>query len=67
MLTEPLPLEDINITFLPLGSAPELHKRSKYQKAFDVVYFGNSMVHHLKPEFNAVFADHCTVLIESAL
>ncbi|KAK7099397.1 dynein axonemal assembly factor 3-like [Littorina saxatilis] len=64
---ESLPLDDVKVTFLPLGCAEELHKRSKYQKAFDVVYFGNSLVHHLKPEFNALFADRCTVLIESAL
>nr|KAG5702916.1 hypothetical protein BaRGS_034689 [Batillaria attramentaria] len=64
---ESLPLEDVKVTFLPLGCVPDLTKRSKFQKAFNVVYFSNSLVHHLTPEFNAVFADRCTVLIESAL
>lgn len=64
---ESLPLDDVQVTFLPLGCAAELHKRSKYQKAFDVVYFGNSLVHHLKQELSGVFADNCAVLIESAL
>ena len=67
LCTESLPLDGVTVTLLPLGCAAELYKRSKYQKAFNVVYFGNSLVHHLTPEFNGVFADQCTVLIESAL
>lgn len=64
---EALPLEDVKVTFLPLGCVPDLTKRGKYQKFFNVVYFSNSLVHHLTPEFSAVFADRCAVLIESAL
>ncbi|XP_076471331.1 dynein axonemal assembly factor 3-like [Babylonia areolata] len=64
---ESLPLDDVKVTLLPLGCMAEMHTRSKFQKAFNVVYFSNSLVHHLKPEFNAVFADRCTMLIESAL
>ncbi|XP_025085562.1 dynein assembly factor 3, axonemal-like [Pomacea canaliculata] len=64
---ESLALDGVTITFLPIGSAPELPKRGKFQKTFDVVYIANSLVHYLTPEFNAVFADHCTVLLESAL
>ena len=67
LCTESLPLDGVQVTLLPLGCAAEMHKRSKYQKAFHVVYFGNSLVHYLTPDFTGVFADQCTVLIESAL
>ncbi|KAL8597579.1 hypothetical protein ACOMHN_001510 [Nucella lapillus] len=67
MHTESLPLEDVKVTLLPLGCMGELHMRGRHQRAYDVVYFSNSLVHLLTPEFSAVFADRCTVLIESAL
>ena len=37
-----LSLDDVEIHYLPIGSAPDLQKKSKYKRAFDVVYFSNS-------------------------
>jgi hypothetical protein len=34
-------LEGIKVIFLPLGMTPDLHKKSKFQKLFNVVYFAN--------------------------
>eukprot|EP00057_Strongylocentrotus_purpuratus_P002075 XP_003723796.2 PREDICTED: dynein assembly factor 3, axonemal [Strongylocentrotus purpuratus] len=61
-----MPLENVEIHYLPIGSAPDLQKKSKYKKAFDVVYFSNSMVHHLTPEMSAVFSDQATIICETA-
>ncbi|XP_030851161.1 dynein assembly factor 3, axonemal [Strongylocentrotus purpuratus] len=61
-----MPMENVEIHYLPIGSAPDLQKKSKYKKAFDVVYFSNSMVHHLTPEMSAVFSDQATVICETA-
>ncbi|XP_072178400.1 dynein axonemal assembly factor 3-like [Diadema setosum] len=63
---ELMPLEDVEIHYLPVGSAGELHKKSKYKKAFDIVYFSNSMVHHLTPDISAVFADSAAIICETA-
>jgi hypothetical protein len=34
---------DVTITFLPINSAGELHKKSKYHKLFDIIYFSNRL------------------------
>lgn len=44
VLSESLALDGVTITFLPIGSAPELPKRGKFQKTFDVVYIANRLV-----------------------
>ncbi|XP_053385184.1 LOW QUALITY PROTEIN: dynein axonemal assembly factor 3-like [Mercenaria mercenaria] len=62
----PLPLEDVKITFLPVGSLIDLCKKSKYKELFHIIYFSNSMVHLLKPEISLLFADRATVIMESA-
>ncbi|ELU12844.1 hypothetical protein CAPTEDRAFT_219243 [Capitella teleta] len=59
-------LEGIRVTFLPLGSAPDLHKKSKFQKLFNIVFFANSMVHHLNGEVNQTFADDAVVHLETS-
>ncbi|XP_041461977.1 dynein assembly factor 3, axonemal-like [Lytechinus variegatus] len=63
---ELMSLDNVEIHYLPIGSAPDLQKKSKYKRAFDVVYFSNSMVHHLTPEMSAVFSDKATVICETA-
>ncbi|KAL4225502.1 Dynein assembly factor 3 [Mactra antiquata] len=63
---EPLPLDGVKITFLPVGSLLDICKKSKYKKLFQVVYFSNSMVHLLQPDINPMFDDKATVIIESA-
>ncbi|CAL1545956.1 unnamed protein product [Lymnaea stagnalis] len=62
-----LPLDDIKIIFLPLASVEELVKKNKYSRLFNIVYFSNSSVHHLKPEISQLFADNCSVILETAL
>lgn len=63
---DPILLEDVKVYFLPLGCIADLHKKAKYRGLFNQVYFANSMVHHLTPELTAIFADHTTVLTETA-
>ncbi|KAH3727586.1 hypothetical protein DPMN_053525, partial [Dreissena polymorpha] len=63
---EPIHVENVSITFLPLGTLLDMGKKSKYRNLFDVVYFSNSMVHLLKPELNPTFADKANVIVESA-
>ena len=35
---------DVKVTFLPLNCVPDLSKKSKYNKLFDVIYFSNRYV-----------------------
>nr|XP_022322962.1 dynein assembly factor 3, axonemal-like [Crassostrea virginica] len=63
---ESLPLEDVRITFLPLNSLPDLHKKSKYQKLFHLVYFANSLVHLLTPDVTPLLRDRAGVIVETA-
>ncbi|XP_059168514.1 dynein axonemal assembly factor 3-like isoform X2 [Physella acuta] len=62
-----MPLEDVEVVFLPMAGIEELMKKAKYNKLFNVVYFSNSMVHHLKPDLANIFADRCSVILETAL
>ncbi|XP_055899898.1 dynein axonemal assembly factor 3-like [Biomphalaria glabrata] len=62
-----LPLDEVKVIFLPLSSTTELVKKKKYSKLFNVVFFSNSTVHNLKPELNEIFADKCSLILESAL
>ena len=62
-----LPLEGVSVTFLPLGCTIDLAKKAKYKKLFNIAFFSNSMVHHLKPEVSDMFADKCSVVLETAL
>ncbi|XP_071801348.1 dynein axonemal assembly factor 3-like [Asterias amurensis] len=63
---ELIQLNNVKIYFLGLGSAKEMHKKSKYKELFDIVYFSNSMVHHLTADLRTVFADQSTVIAETA-
>jgi dynein assembly factor 3 len=56
---------DVTITFLPINSAGELHKKSKYHKLFDIIYFSNSMVHSLTEGIQAAFASQAAMIIET--
>lgn len=60
-------LEDVKITFLPVACTEELAKKSKYKKLFNAVFISNSMVHQLKPEISEMFADKCSLVLETAL
>ncbi|XP_005110757.2 dynein assembly factor 3, axonemal [Aplysia californica] len=62
-----LPLEDVKVIFLPVACTADLVKKAKYKKLFNVVFFSNSMVHHLKPEVSELFADKCSLILETAL
>ncbi|XP_067664901.1 dynein axonemal assembly factor 3-like [Haliotis asinina] len=64
---EAIPIDDVKVTFLPLGPLKDhLAAKSKYQKFFDVVYFSNSMVHQLTPDVSRIFAKQCTLILETA-
>jgi len=54
------------ISLLPLGTATEVGKKKKFSSLFDVVYFSNSMVHHLTSDIKPVLAPDCIVVAESA-
>ncbi|KAH9519196.1 Dynein assembly factor 3, axonemal [Bulinus truncatus] len=62
-----LSLDDVKIIFLPLACTAELLNKRKFNKLFNVVYFSNGSVHHFKPEINALFAEKCSVILETAL
>ncbi|XP_041366025.1 dynein assembly factor 3, axonemal-like [Gigantopelta aegis] len=62
---EPLPVDDVKIIFLPVACLQDIVKKKKYEKLFHLVYFSNSMVHHLKPEITAMFANQSTVILET--
>ncbi|KAL9978714.1 hypothetical protein ACROYT_G016264 [Oculina patagonica] len=55
----------IRVSFLPLNCVPDLSKKSKYNKLFDVIYFSNSMVHLLTPEVKEIFADEALIITET--
>ena len=61
-----IPVENVKISFLPLASAAELHKKSKYQRLFNIAYFSNSMVHHLNKDISSTFANGAGVILETA-
>lgn len=56
---------DVKVTFLPLNCVPDLSKKSKYNKLFDVIYFSNSMVHLLTPEVKEIFSDEAVIIAET--
>ncbi|GFR75682.1 dynein assembly factor 3, axonemal-like [Elysia marginata] len=60
-------IEDVKVTFLPLNSIQDMVNKPKYQKRFNAAFFSNSMVHHLKPESSSLFADHASLVLETAL
>lgn len=53
------------VTFLPLNCVPDLSKKSKYNKLFDVIYFSNSMVHLLTPDVKEIFSDEAVIITET--
>ncbi|CAH1785744.1 unnamed protein product [Owenia fusiformis] len=59
-------LDDVKITFLPIGSIGDLHKKAKFQKLFNTIYFSNSMVHLLNQDLSAVFADKASLVLETS-
>lgn len=38
----------------------------RYRHLFDVVYFSNSMVHHLQPSLSEIFSDDALLILETA-
>ncbi|XP_022107212.1 dynein assembly factor 3, axonemal-like isoform X2 [Acanthaster planci] len=63
---ENIPIEDVKIHFLPIGSAREINKKGKYKGLFNIIYLSNSMVHYLTEDLRAVFADQAMVITETA-
>jgi len=48
---------------LPMNSVKTLHKKTKYQQHFDMVFFSNSMVHCLDNSISGLFRDSSSVLV----
>ncbi|XP_065912826.1 dynein axonemal assembly factor 3-like [Dysidea avara] len=57
---------NFTVSLLPLGTAAELGKKKKFSSLFDVVYFSNSMVHHLTSDIKPALAPDCIMVAESA-
>ncbi|XP_064603261.1 dynein axonemal assembly factor 3-like [Liolophura sinensis] len=63
---EPLQVNGVKVTLLPLNCLPDMHKKSKYKKKFDLMYFSNSMVHQFAPEVGGLFKDKGILTMETA-
>ncbi|XP_053545917.1 dynein axonemal assembly factor 3 [Bombina bombina] len=59
-----LPLNDVEIHFLPLSWVNELHHKSKFLKLFNLIYFSCRTVHFLKPQFKQISAYKATLVLE---
>ncbi|XP_011404946.2 PREDICTED: dynein assembly factor 3, axonemal-like isoform X2 [Amphimedon queenslandica] len=58
----------VRVTLLPLNSATELGKKSKYEKLFHCAFFSNSMIHHLTSVngLDRVMNERCLLICETA-
>ena len=63
---EPMDLDYLKVSFLPLNSSGDLGKKTKYQKLFNFAYFSNSMVHLLDEPLADTFADAAPVIVENS-
>uniref|UniRef100_UPI00358F975C dynein axonemal assembly factor 3 isoform X2 n=1 Tax=Myxine glutinosa TaxID=7769 RepID=UPI00358F975C len=55
----------VTIHFLNLDSVSQFHLKSKYTDLFNVLYFSNSMVHHLTPNVRRVCAKKAVLFVET--
>lgn len=55
--------ERCKIVFLPMESVNSLHKKSKYKRHFDLIFFSNSMVHYLDNSITELFRDNHSILV----
>nr|XP_039254503.1 dynein assembly factor 3, axonemal-like [Styela clava] len=62
----PIQCDDVCVHFLSLNCLAELHKKSKFQKLFNVVFMSTSMVQQFTPVLRPMFADECVLIIELA-
>ena len=56
-------LNKFKIIFLPLDCVGSLHKKSKFKRRFDVVYFSNSMVHYLDSSISELFQGKQSIMV----
>ncbi|KAM4704364.1 dynein axonemal assembly factor 3 [Rhinophrynus dorsalis] len=59
-----IPLDNVQIHFLPFSWVNELHRKSKFLDFFNIVYFSCSMVHFLKPEYKLICSRKATLVLE---
>eukprot|EP00111_Clytia_hemisphaerica_P020228 TCONS_00059623-protein len=55
--------EKFKLIFLPLDCVGSLHKKSKFKRRFDMVFFSNSMVHCLDYSISSLFHDKESILV----
>ena len=55
--------EKFKMVFLPLDCVSSLHKKSKFKRRFDMVFFSNSMVHCLDNSISGLFRDKESLLV----
>eukprot|EP00795_Rhopilema_esculentum_P012846 gene12846-3592_t len=58
-------MEDVKITFLPLGSVPDLSRKSKYKGLFDVIFLSNSFMLDLRHEHRVEYNKKVKAMAES--
>lgn len=64
---EPLPVADFaKIYFLPIGCVKDLHKKSRFNKLFNMVYLSNSMIHLLTADLMDTVRDEASFVFETA-
>ena len=59
------PFSSFQLHFLSLDVLPTLHKKSKYRKKFDLIYFANSVTNFLDQTISELFsAPRCLLIVE---
>lgn len=56
-------LDKFKIIFLPLECVGSLHRKSKFKRRFDMVYFSNSMVHYLDSSISELFRSKQSIMV----
>ncbi|KAG8434111.1 hypothetical protein GDO86_012473 [Hymenochirus boettgeri] len=59
-----IPLDNVEIHFLPFSWVNELHHKNKFTNFFHLFYFSCSMVHFLNPEYKLIAASKATLILE---
>ena len=58
-------IPNITVHLLPMDCLAGLHKKSKFQSKFDLVYFSNSMVHQLTPAMKPLLHNDALLVVET--
>ncbi|XP_046906753.1 dynein axonemal assembly factor 3-like [Hypomesus transpacificus] len=61
---EPLQLDRVSVSFLPLDSLSKLPDKHSYAQLFNTIYCSASMVHNLGPELKKIAAPKSVLVVE---